>query len=338
MDFYDLATNLQYLKEDTTMNAISYLPCQVGAIKARFKDLAKEKPDWHIEILEDEGSKTVSVEDRLKIIVPKEHWEHFHTNFKEELGLEEVKETKINESLKDTPTDVLEDELVDLESDLISDDPAVNKEEAARRIKFIKDEIKGRENKNESKQLKEAVEDDMKKLRSELKLKLTEMFNKPEFISVDKIVNVWRSLFGIKSYGITKTVVLQKQKGKDIQRLYGQLLRTYGEDKGNLEMLLNDIDSNRPLNSYDSFKDFDYLYGTRIVSEVWKEQLIFEATIDMSSNVAQSIYIENDAILDAVEEQSKSVKRVGNVLFPVGGKFEASFLKSLKDIVKDTIE
>jgi hypothetical protein len=58
----------------------------------------------------------------------------------------------------------------------------------------------------------------------------------------------------------------------------------------------------------------------------------------MSYVVAESLWIENDAILDAVEEQSKLVKRVGNVLFPVGGKFEASFLKSLKDIVKDTIE
>lgn len=91
-NFYDLATKLQ---EDgasggvagptsggaTTMDMISYLPTQVGVVRAALKGLGKKKRKWGLEILEGEGGRKVKFEDALQISVPDEHWQNFQEMF-----------------------------------------------------------------------------------------------------------------------------------------------------------------------------------------------------------------------------------------------------------------
>lgn len=91
-NFYDLASRLQ---EDggvgsvsgptaggaTTMNAISYLPTQVGVVRSALSGLKKKKKKWNLEILETNTDRTVCFEDALKVIVPNEHWDHFQQMF-----------------------------------------------------------------------------------------------------------------------------------------------------------------------------------------------------------------------------------------------------------------
>ncbi len=82
---YDLATILeQKQNEATTMDAISFIPGQLGVVQA-LNNLSKEKPDWDIEILEgdDDNPSTVTFGDRLKVSVPKKHWGAFSTLFRE---------------------------------------------------------------------------------------------------------------------------------------------------------------------------------------------------------------------------------------------------------------
>jgi len=289
MSLYDLATKLENLdlieklnEEGTTIDAIDFIPVHLGAVKAKILDLAKEKPDWNIEILENDDFNELRIEDRLVINVPKEHWDNFLTIFDGKLD----SNTYLN-------------------------------------LRTI---------------LKEAVEDDIKELRRTLKPALIEMFNEQDFASLDKTISIWRGFFSgtfITRGKEFETVITHERKGKDIQQLYGKLLRIYGDDKGNLEMLIENINDNRPLNAFDIFDKYDYLYGTRIRSVYRKVLLVFEATIDMINHSSQSIYIRDDEVLDAIEEEFKSVKRVGNVLYPVGGVFLPSFFRALKNIIKE---
>lgn len=192
--------------------------------------------------------------------------------------------------------------------------------------------------KESTRDIREAIEDEMKDLRKRLKPALTEMFNEQQFKAIDKIASIWKSWFRVaehKTRSDKSPIVSCERKGKDIQKLYGKLLREYGEDKGNLEMLLDDIDGNRPLNAYDVFKDRDFLYGTRMLSRQDGTSLIFEAVIDVAFDASQSIYIEDDEILDDVQEQVKTVKRVGNVIYPEGRQFSPEFFRILKEIVED---
>ena len=90
--FYDLASKLQ---EDggvgsvsgptsggaTTMDAISYLPTQVGVVRSALSRLGKKKKKWNLEILETGTDRTVCFEDALKVVVPNEHWDHFQQMF-----------------------------------------------------------------------------------------------------------------------------------------------------------------------------------------------------------------------------------------------------------------
>lgn len=288
MSLYDLATELENLdlieklNEESTIDAIDFIPVHLGAVKAKILDLAKEKPDWDIELLENDDYNELRIEDRLVINVPKEHWESFLTIFDGKLD----SNTYLN-------------------------------------LRTI---------------LKEAIDDDMRELRKSLKPALIEMFSERDFASLDKTINIWRGFFGGsfitrgRKYG---TVITHERKNKDIQQLYGKLLKVYGEDKGNLEMILEDINSNRPLNAFDIFDKYDYLYGTRIRSVYRKVLLVFEASIDMINHSSQSLYIRDDEVLDAIEEEFRSVKRVGSVLYPVGGVFLPSFLRELKNIIKE---
>lgn len=94
-NFYDLATKLQ---EDgggvtgptsggaTTMDAISYLPAQVGVVRAALTGLGKKKKKWNMEVLEGESGRTIRFEDALQITVPNEHWNTFQEMFDGQLG------------------------------------------------------------------------------------------------------------------------------------------------------------------------------------------------------------------------------------------------------------
>lgn len=273
------------LLEATTMDAVTFLPTNIGAVRAAVKNLAKKKWKWGLTILEDDnGNKDVRIEDALRIIVPKEHWGAFQEMFNGELN----------------------------------DDSELNLKEL----------------------LIEALEDELLDLRKKLKPALVEMYNDRYFESSDKTIKVWASVFGINRVitDSNKVAVTSGHKGRDIQKLYGRLLRAYGEDKGGLEMLLEDIGSGRPLGAYTVLKKYDYLYGDRVVSIFQDVTLIFEAVIDTTRMTSESIYVSDADVLDELEDQLTSVKLVGNVIYPSGERFDVGFFSTFRSILEDTLE
>ena len=186
-----------------------------------------------------------------------------------------------------------------------------------------------------AKELRENVEEDMKKLRHDLKISLNKLFKK--FVNLDDVIDNWLALFNTSSYVTSDKIMVKKEhKEKDIQRIYGELLRVYGDDKGNLELLISDINEERSLNSFDVFKDYENLYGCRIKSKLESgDTLILESTVDFAYHTIQTINFSNPDIGDAIEDESDEIKRVGSVLYSPTGLFNVKFFIFLNEIIDD---
>lgn len=186
----------------------------------------------------------------------------------------------------------------------------------------------------DEKRIVEAVSVDLKRLRSDLKKELIKLFNDEAFLLMVNHYDVWRSTFGVKSHRTAKVAVTIENSERDIQRLYGQLLREYGDSKGNLEMLIAAIQDRRPLGQFDVFNKFNNLFGTRVESVFGGVTLVFEGTIDFIYDSSESVYIEDDEVLDSVEEMfGRIIKRSRKLIYPVGGKFRVGFFNGLKNLI-----
>jgi len=82
MGYYNLINKIKnMLKEDTTMSTISYLPSQVGVVKAFIGDLSKEKDDWDLEVLDGKDYKSVKFGGKSSINVLHKYWDSFNKLF-----------------------------------------------------------------------------------------------------------------------------------------------------------------------------------------------------------------------------------------------------------------
>lgn len=181
--------------------------------------------------------------------------------------------------------------------------------------------------------LKEAMEDDTEELREELRPLLTRMFDSDSCRQLDRSVQQWRSRFGVRTYQKTNSLVRFEDKQRDIQRLTTKVFDVYGKDKGNLELLLTAIKNGDPLNSFQIFRQRDFLYGARVYSTSSKIPLIFEATVDMAHSLTQSLVVDDPDVLDEIQG-SRSVKVVKNVVYPVGESFNIRFFRDLEDAIQ----
>jgi len=184
--------------------------------------------------------------------------------------------------------------------------------------------------------LDEAMEDDIHDLHRELKAALHQSFNSPQCAQIEQHHAIWYGRFGVKDYKSDKIVVTCEKEERDIQALYGELLKSYGDDRGAMEMLIEDLTTGRAA-SGEVFQEYDYMYGTVMVSEGGpsKINVVFEGLLDMGFIPSESVYIGSDEALDAVENQIRNVKRVGNIVYPAGEVFEASFFGTLHHIISD---
>lgn len=190
---------------------------------------------------------------------------------------------------------------------------------------------------NLGKYLKEAMEEDLEELKEELKPLLIQMYNNDSFRQLDRTVNQWRSRFGVKDYQRTDSLVRFEDKLRDIQKLTIKIMDVYGNDRGNLELLLEALRNGEPLNTFHVFRQRDFLYGVRVYSQYSKMPLIFEASVDMAHMLVQSIIVEDEDVLDEIQ-QNRSVKVVRNIIYPVGESFDSRFFRELQDATQGPME
>ena len=186
--------------------------------------------------------------------------------------------------------------------------------------------------------LNETAEEELKDLRRELKVVLAKVFDSTEFKKMDRIVNSWKWRFPTISFTSREKLsvaITHEDRKNDIQELYGRLLEVYGEDRGNLEMLISAVQSGEPLSAYEILQGYDNMYGTRIHSRYEGVNLHFESLVDMAGQLTQSFFTDNKDLLAAIEEESREVKVVKSVIYPIGGSFTFRFLKLLSDVIED---
>jgi hypothetical protein len=187
--------------------------------------------------------------------------------------------------------------------------------------------------------VKEAVDKDLERLRKELKLELIKMFNHDEFVTTVQVWNAFKSAFGAGQSRTQRTAVTCERQQKDAQKLYGDLLREHGDDKGSIEMIISAIQEKRPLGQFPVMRKYDNLFGTRTGVDFQGIKIVFEATVDFIYDPTQTMYIDDLELLDRIEEDFGSIiKRSKNVLYPVGGKFNHDFFNQLKSMMSDNVE
>ena len=86
---------LKNLNEDTVSGNIVYFPGSFTTVRQTILNLGGLKSKWKLKILKNENDYGVDFENQLKIIVPKEHYQHFNVNVLKIDGVKEVNLSKI---------------------------------------------------------------------------------------------------------------------------------------------------------------------------------------------------------------------------------------------------
>jgi len=152
------------------------------------------------------------------------------------------------------------------------------------------------------------------------------------------LMNYWLTVFkNSKFLPMSGQVAIQLNTyDKSIRDLVSRIQNIHTDDIGNLEMMIDTIQDDRPLNAYEPFAEYDYLVGCRIQSQHDGVVLILELTVNMAMVPTQSVYIESQEVLDELGGY-KSVKVLRDMVFPVGEMFQPSLFNNIKDIIDDTI-
>jgi len=83
---------IQTLREETTTANIAYLPSGFTSIESMFKKMAKKKPIWSVEVVDEPEDYKFKVENELHITVPKKHV----NTFKQESGINDFGMKELN--------------------------------------------------------------------------------------------------------------------------------------------------------------------------------------------------------------------------------------------------
>jgi hypothetical protein len=193
--------------------------------------------------------------------------------------------------------------------------------------------------KKKKRQVEEAPEDAMTKLRQDLKPAIIKLFEGDPFHLVETDARLWTSRFGVDKYLTADApLVSVENRVRGIQNLSGTLLQSYGNDRGYLEMVIDAMNEREPLNSFNGFKENDYLYGTRIRSNHEGVEMVFEAALDPLYAVSETVYIEDEEVLDRWEELASGIKRVNNIVYPQGERFTPGSIQQLEYAIIDAID
>jgi len=196
-----------------------------------------------------------------------------------------------------------------------------------------------RRRKRKKRPVEETPEDAMTKLRQDLKPAIIKLFEGDPFHLVETDARLWTSRFGVDKYLTADApLVAVENKVRGIQNLSGTLLQSYGNDRGYLEMVIDAMNEREPLNSFNGFKENDYLYGTRIRSNHEGVEMVFEAALDSLYAVSETVYINDEEVLDRWEELASGIKRVGNVVYPQGERFTPGSIQQLEHAIIDAID
>ena len=147
----------------------------------------------------------------------------------------------------------------------------------------------------EKKILQEQLGKDIEDLKSELASAVESIIIEPPVRKIIEHHSIWHTLFKVQAHKTPKTVLIKgESKTEDIKKLTRRLWDAYGDDKGYLELLIDALKNKEALGSYEVFKEYTFLYGTRLQSNYNEVNLIFEASCDLSFVETETIYVDDE--------------------------------------------
>lgn len=108
----------------------------------------------------------------------------------------------------------------------------------------------------------------------------------------------------------------------------------YGQDLGNLDLLTKAIREKSPLNTFDCFSMFDYLYGQKIQAKYMEAQMIFESYVRFDYTSSERLYIDDIDIIEELKDDN-GVVIANRMVHPVATNFGENFWTKLKGIIED---
>jgi hypothetical protein len=150
------------------------------------------------------------------------------------------------------------------------------------------------------------------------------------------LMNHWLHTFPTSKFvqSEEKVAIRANDFDNDVKKLVGEIRKLYGEDLGNVDILVDAIESGKALGA---IENYDYLVGIKIQSVYEGTNLILEMQINTSMIPSQSIYVDTIGVMDELENY-RTVKALYRKVFPVGQMFEPSIFGNIKDIIDDIKE
>jgi hypothetical protein len=351
----------------TTMSDISYLPTQVGVVRAALDDLRKKRKKWKLEVLEGEKEYTVSIEDQLRITVPMEHWDSFQgmvkdalveegyldLSFQEDLVrsiLEKYKRVETDKKIvldsgsEVTPVATLADEFGGRAQVTVDDGCYVlNLLQENGTYKYTAwifpeahDVLKDLGNpaeehldrlRIETKEQFPVEESVLQDRKEELIQLITEKFQKPPISVALNILKKWNNLFEFQKE-LTSESIVSLCNEKAANVLLENLLKGKAEDLGQIDILIQDL-SEKPLCQVLS----DIHLGCRLQGNYKCVEMILEC--HCVPGLAFSLVVGNEGVAERLSESKLSLFRIENVFYPRVGQLaiEDGVLESLKNIL-----
>jgi len=120
----------------------------------------------------------------------------------------------------------------------------------------------------------------------------------------------------------------------DAKKLVTTLKKTYGEDLGGVDTLVDAIENGRAIGHA---QGYEYIVGTKIQSAHLDVRLTLELRMNTSMVPSQEIYIDSVEVVEALATY-RTVKTLYRKVFPVGQMFEPSIFGNIKDVIDDVDE
>jgi len=194
----------------------------------------------------------------------------------------------------------------------------------------------------------EDPESDIKEQRSEMihslysKLMRTMVVDLRDNKQVKKtivLLNYWLSLFPQSKYlPVAGSVAVNLGNyDRSIRELIDRIKNIYSDDVGNLEILINTVRQDMPLNAFEPFAEFDDIVGVRVQTQYNGIVMVLQMTVNLAMIPTQTIYIESADLLEELKSY-RTIKVVKDMVFPIGQMFAPSVFHNVKEMIDDILD
>jgi hypothetical protein len=162
-----------------------------------------------------------------------------------------------------------------------------------------------------------------------------ELLAKSPISALDEDLFVWSEKLPGRYLPVKKALMNVDMIEEDIDSAMKQIELKLSDDRGELELLLSALQTQKNMARFDVFGSFKYLWAGVVESNYKGAKVIFECLAGMDFAMSEKIYVLNNrAVLDTLE-RTTLVKIKKNVIYPVGGRFQQNFFITLKNAIDE---